>query len=77
MTDADDLLLIPRVVRDKLDRAGIKLRLREWEQLPLVERRRLVELPCASPNEIASYAAALDAMVCARTGRPPNRLPQR
>lgn len=77
MTDADDLLLIPRAVRDKLDRVGIKLRLREWEQLTLAERRRLVELPCASPEQVASYAAALDAMVCARTGRSPDRLPQR
>ncbi len=77
MTDADDLQLIPRHVRDKLDRVAIKLRLREWEQLTLAERRRLVELPCESAGEVAAYAAALDAMVSAHTGRPPDRiLPQ-
>lgn len=76
MSDADDLQLIPRLVRNKLDRVAIKLRLREWEQLTLAERRRLVELPCESSDQAAAYAAALDAMVSAHTGRPPDRLPQ-
>ena len=77
MTDSDDLQLIPRVVRDKLDRVAIKLRLREWEQLTLAERRQLVDMPCESVDEVAAYAALLDAMVRAHTGRLPGRLPQR
>lgn len=48
MSDAeeDDLALIPRSLRDKLDRVGIKLHLEEWERFTLAERRRLVDQAC-------------------------------
>ena len=35
------LELMPRGVRDKLDRVGIKLHLAEWEQLTMTEREQL------------------------------------
>ncbi|MGD9763628.1 MAG: nitrate reductase associated protein [Candidatus Binatia bacterium] len=73
----DDLELIPRAVRDKLDRTGIKLRLREWSLLAREERQRLVDAPCQSAAEVASYATLLDRMVRARSGRLPDRLPPR
>lgn len=73
----DDLELMPRSVRDKLDRVGIKLHLREWALLTVDERRRLVEAPCGSDAEAAHYAAALDALVRRRTGRAAERLPAR
>ena len=56
----DDLTLMPRGVRDKLDRVGIKLHLREWSLLTLDERRWLVDAPCASDADMARYAAELD-----------------
>lgn len=74
---SDDLELMPRVVRDKLDRIGIKLHLREWALLTRAERQRLVDAPCASDEEAARYAAALEALVRERTGRAPDRLPDR
>ncbi len=73
----DDLELMPRVVRDKLDRVGIKLHLREWAQLTLDERRELVAAPCDTADEAARYAAALETLVRARTGHAPDRLPAR
>ena len=70
----DDLELMPRSVRDKLDRVGIKLHLREWALLSLDERRRLVDTPCASDAEAAAYATALDALVTRYTGKAAERL---
>jgi hypothetical protein len=73
----DDLELMPRSVRDKLDRVGIKLHLREWALLSRDERRRLVEAPCASDDEAARYAAAVDALTVRYTGRAADRLAAR
>lgn len=69
---ADDLALIPRSLRDKLDRVGIKLHLKEWEQFSLAERRRLVDEPCEAAADIARYRAALVALIRQRTGREPD-----
>jgi hypothetical protein len=77
MSDADELALMPRVVRDKLDRVGIKLHLREWVLLTLDERRALVARPCESAADAARYAAEVEALVRARAGRPADRLPAR
>jgi hypothetical protein len=76
MADDDDLALMPRSVRDKLDRVGIKLHLKQWELLTLEERRQLRDRACESAAEIAAYAAALEQLVLARTGRPADRLPR-
>jgi hypothetical protein len=70
----EDLTLIPRSVRDKLDRVGIKLHLREWEDLDLAVRRRLFEQPCDGPDEIGEYRSFLVRAVVERTGREPEKL---
>jgi hypothetical protein len=75
MTD-DDLTLMPRSVRDKLDRVGIKLHLQEWAMLSLEERRLLADAPCEG-DDIARYVMVLEAMVRARCGKAPDRLPAR
>jgi hypothetical protein len=75
MTDSDDLTLIPRSVRDKLDRVGIKLHLKEWELLTLAERRRLVDQSCDSKEEIEQYRLQLMALIRERTGHEPDLLP--
>ena len=72
--DATDLALIPRVVRDKLDRAAVKIHLAEWQALTLEERRELYELPCTRPEEIAQFRDRLDALVWQRCGQHPRRL---
>jgi hypothetical protein len=77
MADSDELALIPRSLRDKLDRVGIKLHLREWELFTLAERRRLVDRPCASADEIAALRADLSQLIRRYTGREPDRVAER
>jgi hypothetical protein len=72
--DVDDLTLIPRRVRDKLDRVGIKLHLREWGLLRYEERLLLRDGACDHPSEIESYRRRLEEIVRRHTGRPPERL---
>jgi hypothetical protein len=75
MTDApDDLELIPRSVRDKLDRVGIKLHLRDWQKLSLEERGDLVRQPCTSSDEIDHYRKNLEGLIRRRTGSAPEYL---
>jgi len=69
---ADDLELMPRSVRDKLDRARIKLHLRQWQRLLLEERRSLRDAPCDAPEEIERYRSALIDLVRRRTGDAPD-----
>jgi len=78
-TAADELAearleLMPRVVRDKLDRVGIKLHLEEWELLPMAERERLRDLACQQADEIAQYAATVDDLVIRFIGHPADRI---
>lgn len=76
MADTDDLTLMPRALRDKLDRVGIKLHLKEWALLTLDERRALVDQPCESPAEVARYRTQLTELVRRRVGREPDLLPR-
>ena len=68
------LELMPRDVRDKLDRCGLKLHLAEWQALSMAERERLRDLPCADSEEIARYAGEVDQMVRRVTANPPEKL---
>lgn len=72
--DTVDLELIPRNVRDKLDRAAIKLHLAEWQALTLEERRELYALPCATPEETRRFRERLEVLVLHRCGQRPRRL---
>ncbi len=74
MADGDDLALIPRSLRDKLDRVGIKLHLQEWELFTLEERRRLIDQPCESAQDLERYRSELTALIRQRTGREPDLL---
>jgi hypothetical protein len=69
------LELVPRSVRDKLDRVGIKLHLKEWQMLSLADRECLRDLPCNNDAEAADYAKFVDTLIVVATGRPPDRLP--
>lgn len=70
----DDLALIPRSVRDKLDRAGIKLHLKEWELFSRAEREWLRDTPCDDAAETDRYRAELERLVFSYTGKPAQRL---
>jgi len=71
------LELMPRSVRDKLDRTGLKLHLAEWQALSMAERERLRDLPCASAEEVARYAGEIEQLVRGITGKPPEKLKTR
>ena len=71
------LELMPRAVRDKLDRAGIKLHLKQWQLLPMADRERLRDLPCLRADEIKRYTAAVEDLVIRLTGKPPDRIQSR
>ena len=75
--ETDDLELIPRSVRDKLDRVGIKLHLRDWQKLTLDERRNLVLKRCESADEIDGYRRDLEQMIRCCTGSAPEYLSSR
>ena len=72
--EEQDLELIPRVVRDKLDRVRIKLHLQEWSALTLAERARLRDLPCGSAEELQRYAAEIEALMLRVTGKPAEKI---
>jgi hypothetical protein len=72
--DEAGLDLIPRSVRDKLDRVGIKLHLKEWQQLSVDERRELRDSACDDTATVDAYRSRLEAMVHHRSGRLPEKL---
>lgn len=71
------LELMPRSVRDKLDRVGIKIHLKDWQAMPLQDRERLRDLPCDSPEEVLDYAATAETLVLQVTGKPAEQLKPR
>ena len=61
--EASTLLLIPLRVRYKLDCAGIRLRLAQWQALTHDEKTQLLQLSIATPEEQDAYRDALFRMV--------------
>ena len=60
---------IPMIVRFKMDKAGIKLRLSEWNKFSIPERVELAQMPCGSDDEIDGYKAYLAGLVKVYTQR--------
>jgi hypothetical protein len=71
----DSLRCIPMQVRMKLDTCGIKLKLTHWHQFTQQERQSLVEMPCTTAEEIATYRQYLQQLVMEHTGTPASELP--
>ncbi len=64
----ETLELVPLSVRRKLDLAGVKLHLNQWQALSRVERLVICHFPAASPEERAVLAAFLREAVKTRAG---------
>jgi len=64
----ETLDLIPLSVRRKLDLAGVKLHLNQWQALSRVERLVVCHFPAGSPEERDVLAAALREAVKRRAG---------
>ncbi len=68
--EASSLLLIPLRVRYKLDCAGIRLRLAQWQALTHDEKTQLLQLSIVTPQEQGAYRVTLIRMV-SRLGAAP------
>jgi len=68
------LELMPRGVRDKLDRVGYKVHLAEWQMLSLTERERLRDLPCDGASDVAAYAEEVERLIRGKTGKAPDKV---
>ncbi len=66
---AGTLVCIPMSVRMKLDAAGIKLTLKQWNRLAEPERRELIARPAGDSRQLAAYRDYLAELI-ARTGLP-------
>ncbi len=64
----ETLEFMPLSVRRKLDLAGVKLHLKEWQALSRTERLVVCHFPVASPEECGVLAAFLRDAVKTRAG---------
>lgn len=62
------LRCIPMAVRLKLDRAAIKLSLRQWSRFGREDRQALLLAPCHAPGEVQAYRGRLTLLVALRAG---------
>jgi hypothetical protein len=60
--EATELSLIPLRVRYRLDCAGVRLRLGQWQAMTPEEKVALLQLPVATPEDLDAYRAALRRM---------------
>ncbi len=65
---------IPMIVRFKMDMAGIKLKLKEWNKFSEAERVTLATMPCDGAQETKDYYEYLDRLIRDRTGNPSTRM---
>ena len=72
---AQSLRCVPMSVRLKLDVAGVKISLKQWNRLTTEDRQQLLELPFEGPAERARFGARVQEMVAARSGEPAGALP--
>jgi xanthine dehydrogenase accessory factor len=66
---------VPMLARFKLDACGIKVPLSDWRKLPIIVRRRLLEMPGAEGNQITIYRSYLTEMIERHTRGPVRSLP--
>jgi hypothetical protein len=65
----NNIRCIPMIIRFKMDKAGIKLKLSEWNRLSIEEKILLAKLKCNSGEEIERYNKYLKGLIKERTGR--------
>lgn len=72
---AHDLRCIPMVVRFKLDRCGIKLSLRQWSKMGVVNRTSLLAMRCDTAADTEAYSAAVISLATAHCAEDIKKLP--
>lgn len=68
---ANDLQCIPMIVRFKLDKAGIKLSIKQWHHFQFEDRSQLATLPCTSITQINNYKIFLTKLISEKTDEQP------
>jgi len=71
---ATNMRCIPMIVRFKMDKAGIKLKLKEWARFSEKERRVLSKMPCGRGTEVKEYYQYLAELIKNHTGNSPTIL---
>src|SRR5687767_6750381 len=61
---------IPMIIRFKMDKAGIKLKLKEWSNFSVEERIELAKMRCESEEEANQYNEHLAGLIKKHTGNP-------
>jgi hypothetical protein len=59
----NNIRCIPMIIRFKMDKAGIKLQLKEWSKFSVEERIALSKMPCDSEEEVKEYNDYLAGLV--------------
>ena len=70
----NNIRCIPMVIRLKMDKAGIKLKLKEWSKFSMEERIGLSIMPCDSKAEVKQYNEHLVELIKRHTGNAPTSL---
>lgn len=65
----NNIRCIPMIIRFKMDKAGIKLKLSEWNRLGIEEKILLAKMKCNCGEEIERYNQYLKGLIKQRTGR--------
>lgn len=65
----NNIRCIPMIIRFKMDKAGVKLKLREWKKLGHDERIELAVMNCDKDVEVNTYNSYLSGLVKKHTGR--------
>ncbi|MGH7905178.1 MAG: nitrate reductase associated protein [Candidatus Binataceae bacterium] len=71
----ESLSCVPMAVRRKLDRAGIKIGLEQWQKLKRGERLAICHLPAQSAEELEVLRLFIGETVNSRSGSEPKSLP--
>lgn len=71
----ENVRCIPMIVRFKMDLAGIKLKLAEWSQFSIEERKELALRNCSNKYEIAVYNEYLSLLINKYTRQNATQLP--
>jgi hypothetical protein len=72
---AGSLHCIPMSVRLKLDNAGVKVSLKQWNRLGREQRDELLRLPCEGAESRERYRDYIVRAIESRTGDPARNLP--
>lgn len=67
---AGKLHCIPMCVRFRLDECRVKLSLKQWNRIPPDDRRRLVTMPCNTPDGARNYREFLVNLIESHTSSP-------